>query len=123
MNPPDSPKVKPPPLPPRDLTKTLPGTGVTPLVDGDLVAGVIRDLAIGVQRLENGMHQRFDALEPAPTETIPPPSKGQKAAAGAVNLGKYAGLFVVAAVVARVLEHKYPGAADAIEAVLKALNL
>jgi len=123
VNPPDYPKPKPPPLPPRDVAKTLPGTGVTPIVDGDLVAGVIRDLAIGVQRLENGMHQRFDAIEPKPTETIPPPSKGKKAAAATVNFGKYASLAVIAALLARAAERKYPGAAEVIEGVLQALGL
>ncbi len=111
------------PRQPFPLAQTPRSGGVTPLVDGDLVAGVIRDLAINVQRLENSMHQRFDALEPVPTEAIPPPSKRQKAAAGAVNLGKYAGLFVIAAFMARALEHRYPGAADAIESMLHALNL
>ncbi|HEY6056222.1 MAG TPA: hypothetical protein VIU86_19990 [Gaiellaceae bacterium] len=117
-------------MPRRDLTKTLPGTGPTPLVDGDVVAVVLRDLALGVDDLGKSLHAKLDKLTPpdapdAPETPSQPPAatKGQKAAAGAVNLGKYAGLFVIAAIVARALEHKYPGAADAIEAVLKSLNL
>jgi hypothetical protein len=124
------PPVKTPPLPRRDLTKTLPGTGPTPLVDGDAVATILRDLVLGVDSLGKGLHAKLDTLTPpeapaAPETPSQPPaaSKGQKAAAGVVNLGKYAGLFVIAAIVARALEHKYPGAADAIEAVLKSLNL
>lgn len=116
-----------PPYPPaRDLQKTLPGTGVLPiggtqLVDGDQVVGVLRDFDLTIQRLGVAMHKRFDQVGKA-LET-PAPTMADRAKSGAVNLGKYTGIAVVAAAVARALEHKYPGIAQPVDAVLKALNL
>jgi hypothetical protein len=56
----------------RDLTKTLPGTGPTPLVDGDAVATILRDLVLGVDELGKGLHAKLDKLAPAaPPQAMP----------------------------------------------------
>lgn len=115
------------PYPPaRDLQKTLPGTGVLPLggtqlVDGDQVVGVLRDFDLTIQRLGVAMHKRLDKVDAALAPS--PVTMADRAKSGAVNLGKYTGVALVAAALLRALEHKYPGAAEPIDAVLKALNL
>ena len=126
---PSAPSALVPPYPPaRDLQKTLPGTGVLPLaelgtklVDGDSVVNVLRDFDLTIQRLGVAMHKRLDKVDLALAPS--PMTMADRAKSGAVNLGKYTGVAVVAAAIARAVEHKYPGIAEPVDAVLKALNL
>lgn len=101
----------------RDLTKTLPGTGPTPLIDGDAVATILRDLVLGVDELGKGLHAKLDKLAPpaAPDAPAAPPatpsqppaaSKRQVAAATTMNLAKWGtlaiGVLGIAAQIAKV---------------------
>lgn len=130
---------------PRDLTKTLPGTGPLKLVDGDAVATVLRDLAIGVDELGKGLHAKLDtlALAPrpvngpsggqrdpasaaAPPSQPPPASKRQVATAATVGVVKWGtlaiGILGIAAQVAKIWRPSLVAPLDQIIAIGKQLT-
>lgn len=63
------------------------------------------------------LEERDAALAAVPTEPDAP-TRAQQAVAVSIQLGKYAFLAPVFALVGHAIEHKYPGTARAIDAIL-----
>jgi hypothetical protein len=116
---------------PRDLRQTLPGTGPIPLVDGDAVATILRDLVVGVDELGKGLHAKLDAqavAQATPPSSPPKPrpslpaAAAQHAVAGAKWLALAVGVLGIAAQIAKVWRPSLAAPLDQAVELLKGLT-